>query len=54
MHPDWSLKFNQEYFDWVGSQTVIVVGPDQMTLYTEDRQSAGTIDGIQLVNPFAA
>ncbi|KAK0652196.1 cytochrome P450 [Cercophora newfieldiana] len=38
MHPDWSFKFNQAYFDWVGSQTVIVVGPDQMTLYTEDAE----------------
>ncbi|KAK4453754.1 cytochrome P450 [Podospora aff. communis PSN243] len=38
MGPDWSARTNQEYYDWVGSQTVIVVGPDQMTLYTQDAE----------------
>ncbi|KAK0626824.1 cytochrome P450 [Immersiella caudata] len=43
MGPDWSARSNQEYYDWVGSQTVIVLGPDQMTLYTEDAEVVSQI-----------
>jgi len=43
MTPDWSLKSNQAYYDWVGSETVIVLGPDQMMLYTQSAEAINQI-----------
>lgn len=40
---DWSYTTNQAFFDWAGSETVIVVGPDDMVCYT---QSADVISQV--------
>ncbi|KAK3359113.1 cytochrome P450 [Lasiosphaeria hispida] len=36
LQPDWAYNTNQEYFDWVGSETFILAGPDDITLFTEN------------------
>ncbi|KAK0720776.1 cytochrome P450 [Lasiosphaeris hirsuta] len=34
LQPDWAYNTKLEYFDWVGSETFILAGPDDMTLFT--------------------
>ncbi|KAK1760547.1 cytochrome P450 [Echria macrotheca] len=35
---EWSYRTNQEFFDWAGSESVIIVAPDDVMLYTESAE----------------
>lgn len=40
---DWTYNTNQEFYEWVGSETVILVSPYDMTLFTEHAELANQI-----------